>query len=116
MPYINIEIAKSIEEEAKKNIVTKSGEILREEADKPEEYLMIKINRESEMCFGSEKKECAYIDLRVLGKLSDIQKNNITEKMSRVIAEEAKIDEENIYITFTEISSENWGHNGKTFA
>lgn len=116
MPYICSEISKKIEEKTKEKLVKELAVILKEEAEKPEEYLMVKINDGSELWFGGEKRDIAYIGIKVLGRLTLPQKDLITDKITKLYEKECEIPGENIYITFEQISAENWGHNGKTFA
>jgi phenylpyruvate tautomerase PptA (4-oxalocrotonate tautomerase family) len=116
MPYIKIEISKEISETVKKNLVKGIADILSKEADKSEEYLMIKIEKNSDIWFRGEKIESAYIGIKLVGELLVEQKSIITDKMCRLHEKEIGIESKNIYITFAEISGENWGNDGKIFA
>ncbi len=116
MPYIRSEISKEINEIAKKNIAKGLAEILNQEAGKSEEYLMIKMDKNSEIWFRGEKIESAYIGIKLVGELSMEQKSKITSKVCDLYEKEAGILQKNSYVTFEEISGENWGNDGKTFA
>ncbi len=116
MPYICSDISKKLEDETKEKLVKGLAVILKEEAEKPEEYLMIKINDNSELWFGGEKRDIAYIEVKILGRLTLPQKDAITDKITKLYEKETEIPAGNIYITFEQVGAENWGHNGKTFA
>lgn len=56
------------------------------------------------------------VELKILGKLTEEQKAEITKQFTRTLQEVAGKPPEYVYVVIHEIERENWGHRGTLFS
>ncbi|MFB6317471.1 phenylpyruvate tautomerase MIF-related protein [Saccharicrinis sp. FJH54] len=83
--------------------------------NKSEKYVMIELNTDSSMIFGSKTDALAYIELKSIGLPAD-QTKDFSEKICDFITKHFNIDRSRIYIEFSDVERHKWGWNGSTFA
>jgi phenylpyruvate tautomerase len=83
--------------------------------NKSEKYVMVELNTNSSMIFGSEMSALAYIELKSIGLQSE-QTNVYSEKICDFITKHFNIEKSRIYIEFSDVERNKWGWNGTTFA
>lgn len=116
MPYISNIVSKKLSEDEMTLLKSTQAAILLEVASKPERVLMVHVKDNEILYFAGEKCSSAYVDIKLLGHLTIEQKNQITSKICSVYHNQIGVDQSKVYLTFSELEYENWGHNGKTFA
>ena len=83
--------------------------------DKPEEYVMVIANPRPEMTFGGSGDPACYAELKNVGNLDPAH----TAALSRLLCGELEtalgVEQERIYIEFTNSDGALWGWNGETF-
>ncbi|MFC0876098.1 phenylpyruvate tautomerase MIF-related protein [Saccharicrinis sp. FJH2] len=82
---------------------------------KSEKYVMVELNTDSSMIFGSETTGLAYIELKSIGLPAD-QTKVFSEKICDFITKHFNIEKSRIYIEFSDVERNKWGWNGTTFA
>ena len=110
MPLLNISTNKKINNE--KMLLAKSSEFISTLLNKPENFVMIKLNHSLSMYFGGTDELCSFIEIKSIGSLHP-------SKMSKPICEffsaELEIPTERIYIFFNDVDSNQWAWNNSTF-
>lgn len=111
MPYINVNISKTLSDGEKDTLKAKLGELITIIPGKSESVLMIGINDGYTIYFSGEKKDkVAFLDIR-LYKQSDFEyKAEFTQKVFELFEKEYGITKENLFVNFGEY--ECWGFKG----
>ncbi len=108
MPFIKIMLSAAANIN-KQQIMKEISRITGEETGKGESKVMVAIT-ESDFIMRGEEAECAFIDIRGIGKIERDINDEISRKASAVITEFTSIPAENIYLNFTDFSRDNWGN------
>ena len=108
MPLVKISIS-NITKINTSEIMNEISRIVGEESGKGESSLMVSIS-ESEFIMRGVESQCAFVDIRGIGKIEREINAAISMRISQVLIEKASIPAENIYLNFTDIPRENWGH------
>ena len=110
MPLLNISTNKKIKNE--QIFIAKSSEFISSLLNKPEHFVMVKLEDSLKMNFAGTNKACCFIEIKSIGSIDP-------SKMSKSICEffsfEMEIPEERIYIFFQDVDSNMWAWNSKTF-
>lgn len=115
MPLIRMEVPAQLEEEQKKRIMSEASAAVSRNTGKPELYVMVTISKADFMLAG-EAKPCAFVDVRGIGGVNSKNNRGITSDICSLLQKELSISPDCIYVTFTDVPGQNWGHNGTTFA
>ena len=93
-------------------LLAKSSSFISSLLNKPENFIMVKLNNCLSMYFAGSNEFCAFIEIKSIGSLDP-------SKMSKPICEffsnELKIPTKRIYIYFQNVDSNNWAWNSNTF-
>jgi len=110
VPLLSISTNKKIKNE--EMLLAKSSDFISKLLNKPEKFVMIKLNHSLSMYFGGTDEICSFIEIKSIGSL-------YPSKMSKPICEffsaELEIPVERIYIFFNDVESNHWAWNNKTF-
>jgi len=110
VPLLNISTNKKIKNE--QIFIAKSSEFISSLLNKPEHFVMVKLEDSLKMNFAGTDKACCFIEIKSIGSIDP-------SKMSKSICEffsfEMEIPEERIYIFFQDVDSNMWAWNSKTF-
>ena len=110
MPLLNISTNKEIKNE--QMLLSKSSDFISSLLNKPENYVMVKLNDSLQMYFSGSNEPCCFIEIKSIGSLEP-------SKMSKPICEffssELEISTERIYIFFQNVESNMWAWNSRTF-
>lgn len=112
MPFIRTTTNKEITKEQELNIKAKFGEAI-SVLGKSENWLMLEFSPQTHMYFKGGEEDCVYIDIKLYGKASADQYNQMTNLVSNIVSNELNVPVSNIYVSYIEI--ENWGWNGNNF-
>ena len=111
MPYINIDLSRTITPEKKDAVRTKIGELITLLPGKTADVVIITFSDGKTMYFrGQEQENCAYVDVRLNGTCGFEIKQNFTKAMFTMFAETLDIDSELMYLTILEYTT--WGIRG----
>ncbi|ELP86263.1 hypothetical protein EIN_113870 [Entamoeba invadens IP1] len=113
MPIALIKLNSSISTEVQKEIVEEAMKILSDTVGKPILYCSTQLVM-SIGGFGGSAKDSAFIDIRSIGGLKGKQEP-LSARFCKMLEEKAGIKGDNIYLNFTEFSTNNWGFNHETF-
>ena len=114
MPFINTKVNIPITAEKEIIIKKKLGEAITARRGKSESWLMVNFEDNSRLYFrGDGETPSAFIEVKLYGKASEDEYENLTGKITDIISSELNIDKTQIYIKYEEIVY--WGYNGHNF-
>ena len=90
--------------------------LLARELGKPEAYVMVALEPRAEMSFGGTTRPACYAELKNVGTLSPERVEKLSELLCAELAAALNVDQDRIYIEFTNADGALWGWNGGTFA
>jgi phenylpyruvate tautomerase PptA (4-oxalocrotonate tautomerase family) len=111
MPYIQVNTSKKLNEQDKDAIKSKLGELISILPGKSESVLMVGVNDSDAMYFGGEKKDLAFVDVRLFKESDFESKSRFTEAVFLFLKQKLGIAEENVFLSIGEYNT--WGHNGR---
>ena len=114
MPLIRLETNIIINGEQEIDLAGKLSEIVAEELGKPIEYVMAAVSNCCILLAG-DSGSAALVQIMSIGGLNAAVNGSIAVAVSRVLEETLGISSDRIYITFSDISGENWAWQGRTF-
>lgn len=109
MPYILVNLSRSLSENEEINLCNMLGKKISTIPNKTEKSLMVDISDNRVMFLAGKSSDCAYVDVRLYGKAEAEYKKALTEQIFEILSE-IDIDKDNVYITISEF--ENWGLKG----
>lgn len=114
MPYLSLKTSASLTDAKAKELLLKLSAALSSSSGKEEKYCMISIDRAA-LSLGGKDGAGAFVDIRGIGGLTVTANKKISAAICAVLKNELAISPEWVYLNFTEIAPENWGHNSSTF-
>lgn len=114
MPYLKIQTNQEINEGTQKSLLEKASKAVSEQLGKPETYVMVTIDPPRPMLFAGSDAPAAYLELKSIG-LPASATTNISASLCGLIGEVLSIDQNRIYVEFTNVERNMWGWNGGTF-
>jgi phenylpyruvate tautomerase PptA (4-oxalocrotonate tautomerase family) len=82
--------------------------------EKPEQYVMVKLEDEVSLSFGGNSDDCAYVEFKSIG-LPVNETKFLSSQLSALIEKTVGVSQDRIYIEFADASRSLWGWNGTTF-
>ena len=110
MPYIQVEISKSISPELKDTIKSYAGSLIPIIPGKSEKVLMISIRDDSKMYFQGTDVNCAFVNINLYLDAPLESKRIFAQEFIEKLSYSLDIEPKNIFMVFTEYS--NWVANG----
>ncbi|QSA95538.1 phenylpyruvate tautomerase MIF-related protein [Methylococcus sp. EFPC2] len=114
MPYLKIQINRSLPQEQSKRIAALASQRVAKELNKPESYVMVALNDGQNLLFAGTDEPAAYLELKSIG-LPSVAIRPLSKVLSSLLQEQADIDPARVYIEFTDVKGSAWGWNGGTF-
>jgi phenylpyruvate tautomerase PptA (4-oxalocrotonate tautomerase family) len=88
---------------------------LAEQFGKPETWVMTCLSPQAQMTFGGTRAPCAYVEVKNIGQLEPAHSERLSGALCKQLASGLGLDEQRIYIEFTNAVGHLWGWNGGTF-
>ena len=114
MPLIKIEIPVAASDALKQDILTEASLIVSKNTGKPEQYVMVTLSQ-ADFAMAGEPTQAAFVDVRGIGSINGENNVGITRDICGPLQATLNIAPAKVYITFTDVPAQNWGHNGATF-
>ncbi|OGV69266.1 MAG: hypothetical protein A2283_21765 [Lentisphaerae bacterium RIFOXYA12_FULL_48_11] len=114
MPLMKMETSAKVPAEKKEKLILSLSRILADVTGKPEAYTMVTL-AETTASMGGKLSSAAFADVRGIGGLNQKVNEGISKQVADLLKAELNIAPENIYLTFTEVATTNWGWKGGTF-
>jgi phenylpyruvate tautomerase PptA (4-oxalocrotonate tautomerase family) len=114
MPLLRLETSAVVPADKKEKLVLAVSKILARTTGKPEGYVMVTLGQVSGSMAG-KVAPIAYADVRGIGGLTGKVNAQISKEICDLLKQELGVDPGNVYLTFTDVAAQNWGHKGGTF-
>lgn len=111
MPFINVKTNKSIP--AEQSLKAKLGQAITAIPGKSEGWLMLAFEPEVKMYFKGSDEGCAMVQISIYGSCSAAAKQDMTGRVTDILAEELGLRPDRIYVSYAETAD--WGWNGSNF-
>ena len=113
MPYINTITNKTITKDSELRLKTQFGSAITL-LHKTESWLMLNFNDNQKMYFqGDSSKPMAMVEVKLFGKSTPTDYQNMTRKITEIVSNELKIAPNCVYVKYEEVA--HWGWNGNNF-
>lgn len=112
MPFINTKTNVEISKDAEVKIKSRLGKAV-STLGKSEGYLMVNFEDRQRLYFGGDASPAAFVEVRLFGKASRSAYAKMTEAVTAIVSEEAKVPADRIYVQYEEVP--NWGLGGSNF-
>ena len=109
MPYIEVNVSRSLSNDEKEQIKTNLGAKISTLPNKSEARLMVQISDNCSLYFASNECEGAFIDVRLYGHIELQYKKEYAEQIFDIMSD-LGFKKEFVYLSYLEF--ENWGTNG----
>ncbi len=117
MPWCNIVVSKPVSPEDQQEIKAELGRALAETMDKPETGLAVTfVSTDGFFRGGAAVEDAAAVDLRYIGEFPLPVKQEVTRRVSGLLARVLGVDPMKIMLVMSEVKSENWGRRGGDFS
>ena len=110
MPLLNISTNKEIKNE--QSILAKSSDFISALLNKPENFVMVKLNDSLNMYFSGTNEPCCFIEIKSIGSIDPMK---MSKQICEFFSNELKIPSERIYIYFDDVDARHWAWNNRTF-
>ncbi len=114
MPLLRIQTNRDISVDIKQAAIKAVSELVANEIDKPERYVMVAFEPAQPMVFAGSDDACAFLELKSIGLTEDKTKQ-LSAALCEFIYNQLGIPVDRVYIEFTNSPRAMWGWNGSTF-
>ena len=112
MPLLNIKTNKNVAD--KNQLALAASELTARTLGKPESYVMVCVEDQQSLVFAGNDQAAAYLELKSIN-LPESKTAEISSSLCQFISEQLGIDENRIYIEFSNAARHMWGWDGATF-
>jgi phenylpyruvate tautomerase len=114
MPLIQLKVSVPVSDHVRDDLLAKASTALAQATGKPEAYIMVTLESCAARMAGTSEP-AAFADVRGIGGLSRDVNAAISKAISDLFGEILAIEDDRIYLTFTDVAATNWGWRGATF-
>jgi phenylpyruvate tautomerase len=114
MPYLRIQTNEVVDEPASQGLLRKASQLVARELQKPEKYMMVRLEPELPMMFAGSTGPTAYLELKSIG-LPEAKTGELARLLCALMQAELGISPDRVYINFADVAPNLWGWNGETF-
>ncbi|DBA02323.1 TPA: hypothetical protein N0F65_006198 [Lagenidium giganteum] len=84
--------------------------------DRPEAYVMVKLELDNDMMIDRLSTPCAMVHIRSIGKIDSQRNPKTVEQVTATVSKVLGVEATRIFVNLDDIDAGNWGHNGNTVA
>lgn len=114
MPLLKIQTNATLTNEQQKAVTKTLSEAVAVMLGKPERYVMVSLEHNSNMLFAGTDEALVYLELKSIG-LSEDKTTEYASTLCKIISQHLEIATDRIYIEFTNAQRHLWGWNEATF-
>lgn len=114
MPLLNLQTNQPIDASVKASLLKSASETVASALGKPEQYVMVNAQVNSDMLFAGSDAPLAYLELKSIG-LPEDRTADLSQALCSLIHDQLGIDTNRIYIEFANAERHMWGWDGRTF-
>ena len=115
MPLLKLEMNVLVPPSKQQELLSSLSKIVAETIGKPEQYVMVTIGPKCSVLMSGKPDDAAFVDIRGIGGLGPDVNRRLSEKVCALLTQCLQIQQNRIYLNFTDIEAANWGWNGQTF-
>jgi len=116
MPWINVNVSKTLSESAQNEIKAEMANVLFETLQKEEKGLIVTFTQVvGYYRAGQRCEDAAVIDIKYIGMFPLSKKQEITRRLSAFYAKTLHLDPQKVTVLFTEKMSQDWGRGGGSY-
>lgn len=112
MPFINVKTTQTLAPEKKNELKADLGKAIAIFPGKTETWLMCNIEDGQKMYFQGSDEACAFVEVKLLGSVSDTASNSFTAEMCKVM-DRYGVSPDRVYVRYE--GGNLWGWNGSNF-
>jgi phenylpyruvate tautomerase len=114
MPYLQIQTNLPMTKRAKQSILQAASLLVAEELGKPQEFVMIALQPNTDMIFAGTEDPVAFLELKSVG-LPGRQTRRLSSELCSLIQQHLGISPSRTYVKFIDVRHGMWGWKGDTF-
>ena len=114
MPYLNLKTNLKLDKSTTNELMNELNLFVSKGLDKPEKYIMCRVEDDQYMLFGNSIDATMLIELRSI-RLPEKETPKLSASLSNLIKDNLNIPKDRIFINFMNIEPHLWGYNGSTF-
>ena len=114
MAYLKIQTNLPMTKKAKQTILRAASALIAEELGKPESFVMIALQPDTDMIFAGSDEPVAFLELKSVG-LPGRQTRRLGSELCRLIHQHLGISPQRTYVKFIDAGRGMWGWTGDTF-
>ena len=110
MPNINLQTNLTLDKATAEELKAMLGKAIETLPGKTEEWLMVELTGDVNMCFGGKNDPCALVHVELLGKATEGVYAKMTALLTEKLSAKLGIAPDRIYVKYSEYPL--WGWNG----
>ena len=114
MPLIKMEVSPALSDDDQRTVVKALSKIAAEAIGKPESYVMATVSP-AQISMAGEVGPAAFLDIRSIGGLSQAVNREISKQVCALLKERLDIPEDRVYLSFANVTAQDWGWRSGTF-
>ncbi len=114
MPYLKIQTNLPMTKKAKRTVLRAASLLISEELGKPEEFVMVAVQPDTDMMFAGTEDPVAFLELKSVG-LPGRQTKRLSGELCNMIHQHLGIEPARTYVKFIDVRRGMWGWKGDTF-
>ncbi len=115
MPYCCLTTNVAMSAQGTRDLAKKMSGFLGNQLGKPEKWVMLRLETAKTLLFGGSDCPAAYCELKSIN-LPEQKCSELSKAICAFLQEEARIEQDRIYIEFKDLNKAFFGWNGTTFA
>ncbi|EPY23717.1 macrophage migration inhibitory factor-like protein [Strigomonas culicis] len=113
MPLFETKVSAKLDDASKASLYNGYKKVCSEVIGKPDQFLMVTFEDGADMFFQDTRDPCAYVNVKLFGKLSSAVANKATAEITALITKFCSVPSGRIYVSF--FGTEQWGWSGRNF-
>jgi phenylpyruvate tautomerase PptA (4-oxalocrotonate tautomerase family) len=114
MPLLRIQTNLDLPRDQQGALIATASRLVAGQLGKPERYVMVSLEHNPAMLFGGEDTALAYLELKSIG-LPAAATPDLSRALCELMQQTLGIDQDRVYIEFSDAPRHMWGWNGGTF-
>lgn len=112
MPYLKLTTNINISDAPE--LLKQFSQLVAKQTGKPESYVMVEIASGQSLLFAGSNAPAAYLECKSIG-LSVSQTKPLSAAICQLLQSRLQIEQQRVYIEFSDCPANYWGWNGSTF-
>jgi phenylpyruvate tautomerase len=114
MPYLKLQTNVPVPSERRPDLLARASRRVAEALGKPESYVMVALQPDTDMLFAGSDAPLAYLELKSIG-LPQARTRELSATLTEWVGSELGVDPSRVYIEFADAERPMWGWKGGTF-